>query len=496
MPANTSVLLTGATGFLGRYLLRDLLLAGRRVAVLVRSPERLAALRDFWSAQLGQALPQPVVLQGELNLPGLGLGLAERGWLARHCHVVLHAAASVAFRATDDGEPWRTNVEGTRSLLRLSRAVGIGAWHQVSTAFVCGRRREAILEADLECGQDFHNPYERSKHEAERLVRGASSLCVTVYRPSVIVGDSRTGYTSSYTGLYRFLELGARLAGTRRQLPLRLPLTGTEPCDLVPVDWVARAIVDLLGLPAWHGNTFHLVARPPTCARIVQETAADELGLHGVELAGTRPNTEPSRLEELFHEGLAEYWPYLAGTPAFDTSNTVAALPHLPPPPLDGPRLRRLIRFAAGHGWGRQTPEVAPAVMDESACAHYVEQTFPQRARQSTLARAVGLDILVAFNIQGSGGGQWSCRWERGELQYVRRGLDADARVTYHTDPATFAAVVEGRLAPQQAFFAERIAITGDLEVALKLAALFGEFLRETSAAQPQHPEAMDAAHS
>ena len=104
------ILLTGATGFLGRYLLRELLAAGRPVAVLARDArgrparERVDELVAFGSESLGRALPQPVVLSGDLALPGLGLGAAERDWLARHCRTVLHCAACVTLRRTLDGE--------------------------------------------------------------------------------------------------------------------------------------------------------------------------------------------------------------------------------------------------------------------------------------------------------------------------------------------------------------------------------------------------------
>ena len=156
----------------------------------------------------------------------------------------------MSFRETVQGEPWRTNVAGTESLLRLCREVGISEWHQVSTAFVCGRAAGVITE-ELRESESFNNPYEESKRQAERLVRSTPGLRATFYRPSVIVGDSVTGHTSSFNGLYRFLEMGIRLAGApddsgQALLPLRLPLSGDETWNLVPVDWVARAMVELL----------------------------------------------------------------------------------------------------------------------------------------------------------------------------------------------------------------------------------------------------------
>jgi nucleoside-diphosphate-sugar epimerase len=515
MPGSPGILLTGATGLLGRYLLRDLLAAGKPVAVLARdaggrsAQERIAELVACWSDALGRPLPRPVVLSGILGPDGPGLSAADRRWLGRRCQAVLHAAASLSFRATLDGEPWRTNVEGTQALLRLCTAAGIAEWHHVSTAFVCGRRTGTILEDELDCGQAFYNPYEHSKHEAERCLRAAPGLRLTVYRPSVIVGDSATGHTSSYAGIYRFLELADRLADAHtpagsgaqclnRQLPLRLPLTGAELTNLVPVDWVARAIRELAERPAWRGGTYHLVARAPVPSRLLHRLAVEELNVEGFELGGPDGCHKPSRLEELFREGLTEYWPYLGGCPDFSWTNTARALPELPPLAVDEPLLRRLIRFALGDRWGRREPQPrsTPVSGAQSFCADYLERIFPPQARQSRLARHARLTVRVSLSVRGPGGGQWSCRWSQGELDAVVPGLDERADVTYHTDPATFEAVVRGRQTPQEAFFEQRITISGDLETALKLAVLFAQFLGENPYVPSQRKEALHAKRS
>ncbi len=369
MSARPGVLLTGATGFLGRYLLRDLLLAGHRVTALARdgdrtpAQQRIAAIVACWEQNLGQALPRPTVLTGELAPDGSGLGLTERAWLQRHCSAVVHAAASVAFHATPDGEPHRTNVDGTRALLRVCQDLGLHEWHYLSTAFVCGRRLGPIHEDDLDDAVPFHNPYEQTKCLAEQMLRRCADLHLTVYRPSLIVGDSQTGYTSSYTGFYRFLELATRLAAAisprrtglapgRRPLPLRLPLSGAEPYDLVCVDWVSRAVVELIGRPEWHGRTFHLVARQPVRSGLVRAVGVEELGLDGVEFIGPDGLTDRTHLEEAFLDGLRQYWPYIDGTPRFTWTNTAAALPHVEPPVVDRAVLQRLIRFAVADQWG------------------------------------------------------------------------------------------------------------------------------------------------
>src|SRR5262249_13387275 len=150
-------------------------------------------------------------------------------------------------------------------------------------------------------------------------------------------------------------------------------------------------------------------------------------------------------------------------------------LPDLPPPPVDRPLLKRLIGFAVNNRWGRgpSPPAETSSPSAVSRCAEYIERVFPRQARQSRLAQEAGLDLVVCIDLRGPGGGQWSCKWTAGELVYARRGLEEETRVTYHTDTATFEAVVNGLQTPQEAFFEQRINITGDLETALKLAVLF-----------------------
>jgi nucleoside-diphosphate-sugar epimerase len=496
-------LLTGATGLLGQYLLRDLLLMGHPVAVLARdsrkvsAAERIGALVDSWSQTLGRKLPVPIVLAGDLVLDRLGLTGADRNWLTRHCQAIVHAAGNLSFQETLEGEPWRTNFEGTQSLLSLCREAGVLEWHHVSTAFVWGEKAGLITEDNPANNVSFHNPYEKSKLAAERLVRAAPGMRATIYRPAVIVGDGRTGFTSNYNGLYRFLELGVRLAkmnsgGDRTSLPLRLPLSGEETWNLVPVDWVSRAIIEIQANPGRHGRTYNLVSRSPVTTRLIRDVAAAVLDISGVEFSGANGIENPSPAEQMFVDGIQEYWPYLGGNPSFTSVNTDAALPDLPPPAVDRPMLERLIRFAADQRWGktaRKTSAANPKSGPQTHCAHYIEKVFPKQARQSNLGRQAGLDITIGIDLKGPGGGQWSCQWRQGELIYVHEGLKDGAAVVYHTDTAAFQDVLSGAQTPQEAFFEERITIKGDLETALKLAVLFGQFLAENPVPREQHTE-------
>ncbi|MCG8648973.1 MAG: SDR family oxidoreductase, partial [Pirellulales bacterium] len=188
--------LTGATGLLGRYLLRDLLAAGTKVAVLVRASrresarQRVESIMEMWESESGLTFPRPVCLEGNICDENLGLSDDSLEWVAENCSTMMHSAASLSFRTNSEDEPYRSNVGGTRHVLEVCHNTGIQNMHYVSTAYVCGLRDDLVRENELDLGQCFRNDYEETKLEAEQLVRGAGFLRqTTVYRPAVISGD-------------------------------------------------------------------------------------------------------------------------------------------------------------------------------------------------------------------------------------------------------------------------------------------------------------------
>ncbi len=369
------LLLTGSTGLLGSYLVRDLLLAGRRLALIVRRDRkrsaacRVDAVVQQWEDALGMSLPRPVVFEGDLNEPLCGLGEEDRHWIHWNCGDVLHNAASLSFRGTDRGaEPWLTNVTGTRNVLDLARATGIEHFHHVSTAYVCGLRSGVVLEDDLDVGQAFGNDYEMSKVEAEKMVRTADHLAsATVYRPSIIVGDSRTGFTSTYHGFFAGLRLGhtllTRVAIGSTSGPAMLGLLGVDPADrknFVPVDWVAQVIAHAVQTPDVRGRTLHVTHSDPlpmlAVGRVIQEA---------VERYSQAASPDDPDLcdEHWFADNLRTqldvYQSYFRNDPSFDRSNTDAIAGHIPCPTLDDATLLRMSKHAIETDFGRRpaTPE-------------------------------------------------------------------------------------------------------------------------------------------
>lgn len=364
------LLLTGATGLLGQYLLRDLLIREVPVAVLVRgrnggsAQSRVEDVMNYWDGETGRTLPRPVCLEGDITSEGLGLRAADRDWVASHCSRLLHNAASLTFFGKDrTREPWLSNLTGTSRVVDFCRQTGIGELHYVSTAYVCGKRSGLIHEDELDRGQDFRNDYEACKFEAEKLVRSASFVRrLTVYRPAIIVGDSVNGYTATYHGLYSYLQFAWILSQYadhdeegRWYAPVRLNLTGEERRNLVPVDWVSAVITHLALDPSHHGRTYHLTPDHPITAREIEAALSSYLKYYGPTFAGPEAlgAGDLNDLEKTFYDYVARYEPYWSEEPVFDNRNTRTAASHLPCPRIDTPMIHRLMDFAIQDSWGK-----------------------------------------------------------------------------------------------------------------------------------------------
>ena len=366
-----TVLLTGATGLLGRYLLRDLSAAGVEVAAVVRpdrrrtAARRVEALLDDWQARTGVRPRVARVLSGDLHADRLGLSDADRDWVRGNVTALLHNAASLSFTAGADGEPFRSNVGGTGRALRLCEEAGIRTVHHVSTAYVAGLAAGRATEtpadgADGEPPAEPANVYEASKRQAEALVRAAADRGAidppTLMRPGIIVGDSATGLTTTFHGFYAFVRVGGLIAEAQRAgedlRTLRLTLDGTERKHLVPVDWVGAAITAVVTDPALHGRTYHLTPAEPTTSEAVRAAVRAATGIGPVSFVGADAELpDASALEQAFYNQTQVYSSYWRNDPAFDRTNAAAALPHLPCPPVDAALLERLARAALEAGF-------------------------------------------------------------------------------------------------------------------------------------------------
>jgi len=249
---------TGATGFIGRHLV-DELVDHREgtVYVLCResSLERMASLVEAW----GTERVVPVV--GDLGSDRLGV--AEE-WIEEHRGGIDHFfhLAAIYDMTADDVTNEQLNVGGTRHALELAEALQAGCFHQVSSVAAAGDHHGTFDETMFEEGQHLPSPYHRTKYESEMIVRTEATVPWRVYRPSIVVGHSETGAMDKVDGPYYFFPVMKRMRDT---LPAWLPLVGADLGDtnLVPVDYVAKAMDHLAHLPDRDGEAFHLVNPDP-----------------------------------------------------------------------------------------------------------------------------------------------------------------------------------------------------------------------------------------
>lgn len=372
MPQYT--LLTGATGLVGSFLMRDMLSRGEPVAVLVRDGvqgnEWVQRFLEWCESVRGESIGRPMLFEGDVNHSQLGLAAPQRRWIASHCRRVIHSAAALNFvNPRRDQDPWKTNVHGTRTLLEFCRQVGIKDFHYVSTAYVCGKREGPVLEQELAAGQEFRNDYEQSKHLAETLVRQCDWIdSPTIYRPVVVAGDSRTGFSPSFHGLHAYLKLLDSLlkgipadSSGRKHAPLRIALNGNERRNLVTVDWVSQVICELSEMPAARGLTFHLAPQVPSTTRQLFDQAFQLFNCSGIQFTGATENGHSantpsalSKFERAFLSHTCLYRDYERTDPVFDDTNLRRFASHISCPAIDSALLERYLRFGQATNWAHR----------------------------------------------------------------------------------------------------------------------------------------------
>lgn len=362
------VLLTGATGQVGRYLLKELLSRGRKVAVLIRrhsgaSPQdRLMDLLNELRETEDDTAFNAVCLEGDTTLNGYGLCSVDQAWVKQHCYMLLHCAARVGFSSQQAGEILRSNVESARHTIKLCQQSIIEHVAYVSTAYVCGRRSGIIYEDELDAGQAFRNEYERSKFEAEMALRQAlDPSTLTVLRPAIVVGDFSSGKTYSFHGFYRVAQFTNLLAEASRQNGtdvwshnVRVLTSAQSHLNLVPVDWLGTAIAEIVLCPNNLGKTYHLAPKVPTKLADIEAAMRQYFRYDGVRFIETDDQlSNGSNEESRFYEYVKEYVEYLQKDPRFDRTNTDRATHHIFEPIVDVACLLRLIDFAVKCRFGK-----------------------------------------------------------------------------------------------------------------------------------------------
>jgi NAD(P)-dependent dehydrogenase (short-subunit alcohol dehydrogenase family) len=251
---------TGATGFVGRHLVDNLLKRKGTVHVLVRkgSQKKLDALIE----RMGWDAARVVAVAGDLSKPKLGISPAQQKSLGGKIKHFFHLAAIYDLTA-DAASQKVANIEGTRNAVQLAEALKAGCFHHTSSIAVAGLYSGVFREDMFDEAEDLEHPYFMTKHESEKVVREeCTKVPFRIYRPGVVIGHSQTGEIDKIDGPYYFFGLIKKL---REVLPPWVPTVGIEGgrINMVPVDFVADAMDHIAHKPGLDGGCFHLTDPDP-----------------------------------------------------------------------------------------------------------------------------------------------------------------------------------------------------------------------------------------
>jgi thioester reductase-like protein len=334
------VLVTGATGFIGRHLVLGLLDRGFRVFALTRaangSPagDRLAgALQSAHGRPLSEQFRSRLEpLEGDLVKPDLGLHESTKRRLAAEVTQVFHCGGDTRFFPKDRAAYRAVHLDGPLNLLRtIDQGRGV-RFHHVSTAYVAGRRSGTAFEDELAVGQSFRNPYERIKLEAEQLITSACEareIGLTIFRPSIVIADPlmpnaewADPISTRFAGFARLCGLYKRTVGRIRALrpSLRVRGSGKSALNVVPITYVVEAMLAIAANGPMSLGTFHLVDPAPPRNQELLDRITEFFGLRGLEPFEHRtlPIEEASLLERVVENLLRPYQDYFFDSPTFD----------------------------------------------------------------------------------------------------------------------------------------------------------------------------------
>lgn len=460
-----TILVTGASGIVGRPLVARLLAEGYEVIGLCRQPE-------------DEDTPHLKWLAGDVSKPRLGQNQDTWKQLCREVDTIFHLAARTDFKGKNIQDYAPVNIDGVAHVKEL--ALAANAWlHHVSTAFVSGDWKGIFRENQLKEGQKFRNCYEESKYLGECLLREQPTPHYTVYRPSIILERTPTAASTSVFGPFVFLDGVFRLClgSIKRKKGLKtIRVWGNAEAQLPFVfdDQVTLALTSLAAKKKEHAKTYNLVSALPLSNRTLELIFNQAFARHMVSWVNDTAFTTdpPNTAEKVLAKKTKMYTPYLDLKTEFARDNLDEALGKNALPAIEETEL--LAAFSIFLGTKKDLDKVV-SPDEEYHLNRYFGQFLAEHKGKPLIKNLASLSACLHVKIKGYG--SWTITIEKGVLARVERG--SAGLFGYTTDGNTFLQVASGKLSPQQGFFQGGIQLETNPKEALRTATALEEFFRE-----------------
>ena len=372
-----TVIITGAAGFVGRYIAEKELSAGNKVVAITRSSktslarERVMNAIAFVNPYCNYTGDQLVVLEGDITKLNCGLSKTDITMLRKlNVDEFWHVASSTAFSDAKHDETFMTNVQGTSYVLSVCSAINPKKFIYTSTSWV-GKKSGTLYEHELPAEQDFNNSYEASKFQAEKMIhewsQHHSDIVIQIMRPCIIVGDTVTGKTCCFTGYYYYMRSWVllltwlnrmKLVMPKRDLngkiPLQIKVPGFDvaPLHIIPVD-IAIDQMYKLSLTDEPG-TFNITPEEPASYGYWLKEGTEHIGFVGVVADDGKTPRFTGLLRDLLDRivsGISDYIPYISMPLHFCNANTrrVLGSDYVPCPKINSQFIQLILDYAIQH---------------------------------------------------------------------------------------------------------------------------------------------------
>jgi len=356
-------LITGVTGNIGSGLLPFFIKNKVKVFCLIRSKGNLEA-KDRLKEAIGEKLDLVEIIPGSINEPQCGISEQDLNLLKTNVDCILHIAASVRFDKEKEQEIREVNLDGTRNIINLAMEIQAKEFHHVSTAYVAGDA-DVFNEEDFDKGQIPRNPYEKTKKEAEGLVKRCG-IPFSIYRPSVVTGNSETGAINSFDGFYGLPKVLWRIKRELKKsflkrlkarrffkldksgdliFPVNIKCPDSATLNIIPLNWLAKNMEKLIMTPA-QNKTYNLVDENPKQVKWLFGQVLPMIGVNGVTLSNDETTIFPQKIDFL-NKIFDMLGPYMRHETEFGISNLKNAIgDDYQPVKIDEEYIKKIMDFA------------------------------------------------------------------------------------------------------------------------------------------------------